>query len=175
MVVERSVRSDGAGTYDRTCQEERDFFEIIGSCLVEVWVANPWIIMGCILFQAVHPPTLDAPSLCVCLSLYGNFPPRHASEAGSDAVPSLSLRACHWVDRCLWFAATGAAGVVATPGAPGVLNNANGVFVSGGWGHGAAANSDPPQPELVEALFQLMKEWVVELPVPSLRCEGDIV
>lgn len=71
-----------------------------------------------------------------------------------EGVPDVSMRACDWVNRCLYSAAT---------------ENVGGGGSGGGWGAGTGGGPDA-HPELVEALFKVMTEWVNELPQPSLRC-----
>lgn len=110
--------------------------------------------------------------------------PTPSPELGNDAaaaaaaVPDITLRASAWVDRCLWAAAAEVGGEGGNNGAGGIGGigaGGNGVVGLGaGVGAGAgisAAGGPDAHPELVEALFKLMAEWVKELPVPSLRCE----
>lgn len=90
----------------------------------------------------------------------------------------MGARASEWVDQCLWAAAA----VVSGGGGGGVGSGSSsngssvtpgvGVVVVGGGGGalGATPVGGPDaHPELAEALFRLMTEWVKELPVPSLR------
>ncbi|CAB1097142.1 unnamed protein product [Ectocarpus sp. CCAP 1310/34] len=77
--------------------------------------------------------------------------------------PDMSLRASEWVDQSLWAAAAGVA-----------AGGSNGMIVGSGTEHNNRSSTNSiggggAPPELVEALFKLMAEWVKELPVPSLR------
>lgn len=101
------------------------------------------------------------------------------AEAPIFADPNFSLRACDWVNQCLYSAATGAAAAAAAVNAAvaGAVGAKSEVVVvvagGGGWGGaGAARGGGGPDahPEMVEAVFTLMREWINELPVPSLRC-----
>ncbi|CAM9973938.1 unnamed protein product [Sphacelaria rigidula] len=114
----------------------------------------------------------------------------HSAEASGDpnrsgetaVVPDLSLRACDWANQGLYAAASGAAAAAAAANAaaaavsPGATPKSDVVVVvagggSGGWGAAGARGGGGPdaQPEMVEAMFKVMTEWVNELPVPSLR------
>ncbi|CBJ31044.1 expressed unknown protein [Ectocarpus siliculosus] len=87
-----------------------------------------------------------------------------ADPGVAAAPPDMSLRASEWVDQSLWAAAAGVA-----------VGGSNGMVVGSGNEHNSNRSSTDSiggggaPPELVEALFKLMAEWVKELPVPSLR------
>lgn len=134
--------------------------------------------------QLCLPPGVSRPPLAARVQphhqdprrILGRLRGRHSSDGARDAAPNLSLRACEWVDRCLWSAVTGAAAAAAAAagagGAPGVSNVGGGV-IAGARNTGTGLSPDAPQPEMVEALFRLMTEWVEQLPGPSLRWVGS--
>ena len=94
-------------------------------------------------------------------------PPHDLGEdaaAAAASPPDVSVRASEWVDQCLWAAAAVVGGSAAGSGSSIVSPK------SGGGLLGATPVGGPDaHPELAEALFRLMGEWVKELPVPSLR------
>lgn len=72
-----------------------------------------------------------------------------------DGVPNVSLRACKWVYVAMERAGTWVGG--------GISN------IGGSIGGTAGVLAADAQPEMVEALFRLMTEWINELPVPSIQ------
>eukprot|EP00904_Undaria_pinnatifida_P009295 jgi/Undpi1/5496/HiC_scaffold_2.g00775.m1 len=89
---------------------------------------------------------------------------RHSADLGG-VLPDVSPLACGWVDRCLWAAAEISGG--GGDGAGGEMGGVGGGGRNGGRGGGGGGLD--AHPELVEAMFKLMAEWVNELPVASLR------
>ncbi|CAN0239362.1 unnamed protein product [Scytosiphon promiscuus] len=162
---------------------------VFGDVLAEAFRRRPFHRY----LDALRSITKELPVLGTVRSSTASTPGLRSGTASAVSVPDLTLRASEWVDQCLWAAAAEvggrgrtSSGGVSGNGAIAAAGNGigfGGAIVEGGRagggaaaaatgaaGVGAVALAGPDaHPELAEALFKLMAEWVKELPVPSLR------